>query len=512
MRRICRFGVAFLAFLLLIQPIYIAVTATDDTPLQVEDSTIIGQQMIPWRFVVYDEPNFRAPVRGAFDPQMVNIVRQQADGWALIRTWRGNVWVYIRDNLRFLTRPMPIFDRIGGPSAGTIAPQVVRILSQDGTWLQISTWLGPRFVNIQGMPAAPTPEPPTEEFIPPPSPGEARPHFIPWRFATYLEPDFRTTVQDFYNPQIVDVVEVREDGWARIATWRGDRWVYLTDNRLFIDRDVTLHDTRGGPAVGRLSSQVVRILDQAGDWFQISTWLGPRWIFLGRGPAPTPGTKRIALTFDDGPHPVLTARLLDALAARGVVATFYVLGSQVSANPQLTARIVREGHELGNHSYSHPVFTRMGAAGVRTELVRTQDAIRQATGTVPATLRPPYGAQNAMVRSVAAELGYPLIMWSVDTRDWESRNVNAILSHFVDAQGNIRIRDGDIILMHDVHPTTIDAAIRAVDILLSAGFTFVTVSDLLDSPAGGTVIQRAGLHAGTAAEDIDWYQAYQNPL
>jgi len=510
MRRICRFGVAFLAFLLLIQPVYAAVTANDDTPAQAEDSTVIGQRMIPWRFVVYDEPNFRAPVRGAFDPQMVNILSQQNDGWALIRTWRGNFWAYTRDNLRFLTQPMPIFDRIGGRSAGTIPPQLVRILSQEGHWLQISTWLGPRFVNIQNMPAMPAPEPPPEAPTPPPPPGQTGPHFIPWRFATYLEPNFRATKQDFYNPQSVNIIHMQDDGWAQIATWRGNRWVYLTDNRLFIERDVTLHDTPGGPAVGRLSSQVVRILDQDGEWFQVSTWLGPRWVFLGRGPAP--GTKQIALTFDDGPHPVLTARLLDALAARGVVATFYVLGSQVSANPQLTARIVRDGHELGNHSYSHPVFTRLSAAGVRTELARTRDAIQQATGTLPATLRPPFGAQNAMVRNVAAEFGYPLIMWSVDTRDWESRNVNAILSHFVDARGNVRIREGDIILMHDIHPTTIDAAIRAVDILLAAGFTFVTVSDLLDSPAGGTVIQRAGLHAGTAAEDIDWHAAYQNPL
>jgi len=351
MRRIYRFGLAFLVCLLLIQPVYIAVTAVNDTPAQTEDTSIIGQQRISWRFVVYDEPNFRAPVRGAFDPQTVNIISQQGDGWALIRTWRGNFWVYVRDNLRFLTQPMPIFDRIGGRAAGTIPPQLVRVLSQEGTWLQISTWLGPRFVNIQGMPVAPEPEPPVEPPTPPPTPGQTGPHYIPWRFATYLEPNFRTTIQDFYNPQTVDIVQAREDGWAQIATWRGDRWVYLTDNRLFIDRDVTLHNTPGGPVVARLNSQVVRILDQDGDWFQISTWLGPRWAFLGRGPVP--GTKRIALTFDDGPHPVHTARLLDALAARDVAATFYVLGSQVSANPQLAARIVREGHEIGNHSYSH---------------------------------------------------------------------------------------------------------------------------------------------------------------
>lgn len=495
MRRTYRFGVAFLAFLLLLQPVYIAVTASSNAPtVQTADSTTIAQRMITWRFVAYDEPNFQAPVRAVFDPQTITIIEQRPDGWALIRTWLGNLWVYTRDNLRFLHQPMEIFDRIGGRSAGTIPPQLVRILSQDGSWIQISTWLGPRFVNLQSVSSTPMPDPPATPPTPPPAPGQTGLHFISWRFATYLEPDFRAVKQDFYNPQTVTIIQSREDGWAQITTWRGNRWVYLNANRIFIDRDVTLHDTRGGPAVARLNSQVVRVLDQYGDWFQISTWLGPRWVFLGRGPVP--GTRQIALTFDDGPHPVHTARLLDALAARGVIATFYVLGSQVDANPQLAARIVREGHEIANHSYSHRDLTRMSAAGIRTELVRTRDAIRQATGVVPTNLRPPFGAQNATVRSVAAELGYPIIMWSVDTRDWESRNVNSILSHFVDGHGNVRIREGDIILMHDIHPTTIDAAIRAVDILLAAGFTFVTVSDLIGTPAAGTVINRGGVLMG----------------
>jgi len=458
------------------------------------DSPVIDQRMIPWRFVVYDEPNFRTPVRGAFDPQVVNIIEQREDGWALIRTWRGNFWVYIRDNLRFVNQVVEIFEQIGGRAVGTIPPQLVRILAQDGNWIQISTWMGPRWLNLQGTSVPQTPTPPIPPVIPPtppvspPATGQTEQYFMAWRFITYLEPDFRVTKQDFYEPQIVTILQRRDDGWAEITTWRGNRWIYTTMNRRFIEREVTLHEQPQGSAVSTLSPQVVRVLDQDGDWFQIATWAGPHWVFLGRGSAP--GALRIALTFDDGPHPTLTARLLDALAARNVPVTFYVLGSQVNANPALAARIVQEGHEIANHSFSHPLLTRMSAAGIRTELARTRDAIFQATGVTPTTFRPPYGAQNATVRNVAAEFGYPIILWSVDTRDWESRNVNAILSHFVDGNGNIRIRDRDIILMHDVHPATIDAAIRAVDLLLAAGFTFVTVADLLGPQVGGTVHHR----------------------
>jgi len=127
----------------------------------------------------------------------------------------------------------------------------------------------------------------------------------------------------------------------------------------------------------------------------------------------------------------------------------------------------------------------MSAAGIRDELTRCRNVIYQATGRYLTLLRPPYGSHNATVQSVAREFGYALLLWSVDTRDWESRNVNAILGHFVAPDGTVRIRDGDIILMHDIYPTTIDAAIRGIDILLANGFEFVTVSELLTERHGG---------------------------
>ena len=491
MKWILRVGAVFLVLALLLQPISLTVTKATATAMRAEanttESVIIGQRMIPWRFVVYDEPNFRTPVRGAFDPQIVHIIEQQEDGWALIRTWRGNFWVYIRDNLRFLNQPVEIFEQIGGRPVGTIPPQIVRILTQNGNWIQVSTWLGPRWVNLQGTSVPPS-STPSQPPVRPPTTGQTGTHYMAWRFITYLEADFRAMKQDFYNPQTVNIIQQREDGWAEIETWRGNRWIYTAENRRFIERESTLHETPKGPAVATLNPQVVQILEDDGDWVQIYTWAGPRWVYVGRGSPP--GALRIALTFDDGPHPIHTARLLDALAARDVPVTFFVLGSQVNANPGLAARMVREGHEIANHSFSHPDLTRLGAAGIRTELARTRDAIFQATGVTTTQFRPPYGSQNAAVRNVAAEFGYPIILWSVDTRDWETRNVNSILSHFVDRNGNIRIRDRDIILMHDIYQTTIDAAIRAVDMLLAAGFTFVTVSDLIGPQVGGTVHHR----------------------
>jgi len=202
----------------------------------------------------------------------------------------------------------------------------------------------------------------------------------------------------------------------------------------------------------------------------------------------------VALTFDDGPGPH-TERLLDALAARNVSVTFYVLGSQVNRHPDIAARIAAEGHELGNHTQNHRELPRQGAATIRNEITLARNAIYAATGQRPATLRPPYGAHNGTVRNIAREMGYPIILWSIDTRDWERRNVQAILSHMFDRTGRPTVRCGDIILMHDIHSTTVDAAIITVDRLLNAGYTFVTVSELLELRHGNVSPGQIYTHA-----------------
>lgn len=196
------------------------------------------------------------------------------------------------------------------------------------------------------------------------------------------------------------------------------------------------------------------------------------------------GRKLVALTYDDGPHAKVTPELMDLLEKRKVPATFYLLGRSVQANPKLTAELVRRGFEVGNHSNTHPQLTKVGAGGTRRELKRTAELITTAAGSdvrIP-TMRPPYGAHNAAVRGVCAEMGYPVILWDVDTNDWR-KGVTAekIVSTVVS-----QARDGSIILMHDRLPSTVPATARIIDELRARGFEFVTVSQLLAYPRATT--------------------------
>ncbi|MCL2407998.1 MAG: polysaccharide deacetylase family protein [Oscillospiraceae bacterium] len=470
MKKPMHFGMLFLPIVLILQTIGISTVSAYDAMEGISSAPV--SYNITWAFVAYASPDFRAEIKGSFSAQSVNAVKTNDDGWALIETYSGNWWVYLRENMRFLHQNTAIYENRGERPVAFLAPQTVRILAQEGNWLQVSTWLGPRWLYWH-----------TAEH----QPGR---HHISWKFITYLEPDFRAKRQEVLLSQTVDVVQMRDDGWALIKTPRGDRWVYWRENMRYVENTVSLYDSVGGTPIGKIGPEVVSITAQDGDWFQISTEVGPGWIHFPQV-QPSAG-KRIALTFDDGPS-TYTKRLLDALASRNVSATFFVLGQRVTANPEIAKRIVEEGHEIASHSYSHPNFVNMNAARIRSELSRTNDAIYQATGTRPVLLRTPYGSYNSTVRSVAAEFGFPLIMWSVDTRDWQSRNVSAILSHFVDGN-NVRIKDGDIILLHDIYSTTIDATIRAIDLLLAEGFTFVTVSELLGErygiPTPGNVYSR----------------------
>ncbi|MEM9079964.1 MAG: polysaccharide deacetylase family protein [Verrucomicrobiota bacterium] len=183
----------------------------------------------------------------------------------------------------------------------------------------------------------------------------------------------------------------------------------------------------------------------------------------------------IALTFDDGPHPKNTPRLLDILRQRNIKATFYVIGNSVDSYPEITRRIVAEGHELGNHTYNHPNLTKLSNAGVRKELDRTRDAIVRATGVQPRTMRPPYGAlltrQREMIRS---EYGYPTILWDVDPLDWKRPGTSVVRSRILSGT-----KSGSIVLAHDLHSTTVDAMPSTLDALLNKGFRFITVSQLI---------------------------------
>src|SRR5438445_7079403 len=183
----------------------------------------------------------------------------------------------------------------------------------------------------------------------------------------------------------------------------------------------------------------------------------------------------IALTFDDGPSATLTPKLLDLLAAHHIKATFFVIGENVAEHPEIVARAAREGHEIGNHSWSHPNLAKMSEEGVRSQLRRTDDAIKSATGVRPTLLRPPYGSITAREkRWIHDEFGYQIILWDVDPNDWKRPGPAVVRTRILK-----ETRPGSIVLSHDIHPGTIEAMPSTFDALEAKGFKFVTVSELI---------------------------------
>lgn len=197
----------------------------------------------------------------------------------------------------------------------------------------------------------------------------------------------------------------------------------------------------------------------------------------------------IAITFDDGPHPENTPRLLDMLRERNIKATFYVIGRSVDMYPQIVRRMVAEGHEIGNHTWTHRNLTSLSNSSIRTEMDRTRDVIISACGVTPRTMRPPYGALRESQRAwIFKEYGYPTIMWSVDPKDWQRPGVSVVTSRILD-----NTRNGSIVLVHDLHKPTVDAMPETLDGLLRRGFQFVTVSQMLtlDASSAGASMQES---------------------
>ncbi len=179
------------------------------------------------------------------------------------------------------------------------------------------------------------------------------------------------------------------------------------------------------------------------------------------------GDRTVALTFDDGPHPELTPILLDTLDREGVCATFYVIGSCAARSPDVVRRAFGSGHEIGNHSWTHPWLTHLSAPRAEEEISRTDELLVSLNGELPNTVRPPYGAMNASVKAMA--LPRPMMLWDVDTNDWRMRNAPAV--------ERVAGRSaGGIVLMHDIHPTTVEAVPAIIGDFKSRGFRFVTVS------------------------------------
>jgi peptidoglycan/xylan/chitin deacetylase (PgdA/CDA1 family) len=183
----------------------------------------------------------------------------------------------------------------------------------------------------------------------------------------------------------------------------------------------------------------------------------------------------IALTFDDGPNKTLTPKLLDLLAAHHMKATFFVVGQNAADHPEILRRAVREGHEIANHSWSHPNLGNMSDEAVRRELQKTDDAIFAAIGKHPTLLRPPYGSITArQKRWIHEDFGYRIIIWDVDPLDWKRPGPSVVTSRILK-----ETHPGSIVLAHDIHPPTIEAMPATFDQLDRKGFKSVTVTELL---------------------------------
>jgi peptidoglycan/xylan/chitin deacetylase (PgdA/CDA1 family) len=183
----------------------------------------------------------------------------------------------------------------------------------------------------------------------------------------------------------------------------------------------------------------------------------------------------LAMTFDDGPSVKYTPQLLDMLKARHLKATFFLVGQNVEAHPEIVRRIVAEGHELGNHTWDHPQLSKLTDDQATDEIEKTQEAIIAACGVTPTLLRPPYGALNKPEHTwIPQDLKLNVIYWWVVTEDWKRPGVFPILQRVLEGA-----RPGAIILQHDIHPQTIEAMPAALDGLVAKGYHLVTISELI---------------------------------
>lgn len=185
---------------------------------------------------------------------------------------------------------------------------------------------------------------------------------------------------------------------------------------------------------------------------------------------PQQSPKLIALTFDDGPRRLTTSRLLDGLGERGVPATFFLIGKQIPDNEDLVLRMEAEGHEIGIHTFDHVSLAGLNADDFDAQVGRTRRILQGLLGRDDFLLRPPYGYLD---ESVQRQAGAPIILWSIDPEDWGDKDAQRETRHILQ-----NAQDGSIILLHDIFPASVDAALAVVDQLHQEGYVFLTVSDL----------------------------------
>ena len=180
---------------------------------------------------------------------------------------------------------------------------------------------------------------------------------------------------------------------------------------------------------------------------------------------------KVALTFDDGPHAFYTEMLLDGLKERGICATFFLIGKNIEGNEEIVQRMQKEGHLIGNHTYHHVNLKELSQKEAKQEIQKAGNKIYESTGICTAFVRPPFGEWK---KNLDLDMTMIPVCWNIDSLDWTTENTEKIIKRVVKD-----VEEDDIILMHDVYKTSVEAALQIVDILKERGYEFVTVDKLL---------------------------------
>lgn len=186
---------------------------------------------------------------------------------------------------------------------------------------------------------------------------------------------------------------------------------------------------------------------------------------------PVEESPRIALTFDDGPNARYTPMLLDGLKKRNIRASFFLIGENIEGNEDILLQMRKDGHLIGNHTWDHVQLDKIPAEKARLEIEKTNNRIYEASGIYPSYVRPPFGA---WIKDMELSVTMLPVFWDVDTLDWQSKNIDSILSI-----AQKQVHDGSIILMHDGYQTSVDAALKIADLFTEKGYVFVTADQLL---------------------------------
>ncbi|MFJ5766182.1 polysaccharide deacetylase family protein [Lysinibacillus sp. NPDC093210] len=280
--------------------------------------------------------------------------------------------------------------------------------------------------------------------------------------AAYVRKDLQQNLQlkEVLNED--EVLKVTEPKWENF-----NRFAIVDDSIHFYFDEYEIASGSAGAPIVKLSLSLINPL--LASEFQIAMeTMEPTKPPVSPG---DPNVKRIALTFDDGPHPKVTEQILNTLDKYHAKATFFMLGSRVKHYPDIARDVLARGHEIGNHTWNHPVLTKMPLEQVLKEYTSTANEIELAINQGATVFRPPYGATNDEINE---KIPVPVVLWSIDTLDWKHRNSQLLLTYIKN-----NLHNNSIVLMHDIHQSTADGLDAVLAYLQGEGYEFVTVSEIL---------------------------------